>query len=226
MVIGTLNEGPLHSFLKDYYSSKNSKIEVSVGKYVVDIISNGVIYEIQTSTFSGLSQKLNALLQDHYVVLVHPIAASSMISKKTILDDKTKFVLRRSPKKGEFSDIIKELIYIPKLINHPNLSIEVVIIDEQINRIYDTKIRRKKGGWRTINRQLKNIIDIKRINSIQDLLKIISLDLPDTFDTKQLSILMGKPLSISQKLAYCLCEASVTKLVGKKGNSKIYSRII
>ncbi|PPR78663.1 MAG: hypothetical protein CFH01_00864 [Alphaproteobacteria bacterium MarineAlpha2_Bin1] len=226
MVIGTLNEGSLHSFLKDYYSSENSKVEVSVGKYVVDIISNGTIYEIQTGSFSGLSNKIQSLIEEYSLVLVYPIAACSIIAKQISKNNKKETILRKSPKKGDFLNIINELIYIPKLINHPRFSIEVVLIEERVNKIYDKNIRRNRGGWRTINRELLSIIDTKHIHSTQDLLDIISIDLPSSFDTTQLSIIMKKPLSFTQKLAYCLCKANVTKVIGKKGNSKIYSRNI
>ena len=38
---------------------------------------------------------------------------------------------------------------------------EVIIglIEERINRVFDSKLRRKRGGWRTINRELTNIIE-------------------------------------------------------------------
>ena len=227
MVIGTLNESPLHSSLKDYYLSENARREFPIGKYIVDIYSDGVIYEIQTGSFSGLSKKLSELLYENTVVLVHPIANCSIIAKHFDLDNNEKITYRRSPKKGEFIDIINELIYIPKLLNHPMFSVEIVLIEEKINRIYDSKIRRRRGGWRTINRELTNIIDIKRIHSLQDMLNFITIELPSSFDTKQLSIAMGgKSLSLAQKFAYFLREANAIKIIGKKGRSNIYKKVI
>ena len=224
MSIGTLKEGPLHASLKDYYSTNLSKKEVGIGKFVVDILSDDIIYEIQTSSFSGLNRKLNYLLKENQVVLVHPIAVSSIIAKKE--NDHTKKVTyRRSPKTGDFSDIIKELVYIPKLIDNPRFSIEIILIEERINRVFDSKLRRKRGGWRTINRELTNIIETKRISSSEDIFKLFNIELPNSFDTKELSILMQKPLDLGQKLAYCLREAKITKIIGKKGNSIIYSKV-
>ena len=226
MVIGTLNESPLHSALKDYYFTKNAEREFPVGKYIVDIYSNGIIYEIQTGSFSGLSKKLSTLLNENLVVLVYPIAACSLIAKHDNLDNDQKVAFRKSPKKGVFLDVLNELVYIPKLLNNPKFSIEIILIEERVNRIYDAKVRRGRGGWRTINRELTKIIDIKRIYSMQDILDLISLDLPDSFDTKHLSIAMGeKTLSLAQKLAYCLREANMIKIKGKNGKSNVYKKI-
>ena len=62
MTIGTLKEGPLHLALKNLYSSNSGKVEVPIGNYIVDVLANDVIYEIQTGSFSGLSKKLSFLL--------------------------------------------------------------------------------------------------------------------------------------------------------------------
>ena len=74
--IGTLNEGHLHASLKHLYAGDQGQLEVPFGKFVADVVRDGVIFEIQTSSFSGLGRKMLALAEQQPVVLVHPIAHS------------------------------------------------------------------------------------------------------------------------------------------------------
>ena len=64
MIIGTLNEGPLHRALKTQYARRyaaanRSASEVQVGDYVADVIGDdNVRYEIQTGGFGAIRRKL------------------------------------------------------------------------------------------------------------------------------------------------------------------------
>ena len=53
--IGVLNEGALHAALKAQYLGAEGQAEVSLGDFVADVLCDGVVYEIQTSSFSGLA---------------------------------------------------------------------------------------------------------------------------------------------------------------------------
>ena len=70
--IGMLNEGALHAALKQDYC-ESGLAEVPFGGFVADVVRDGVIYEVQTSSFSGLGRKMLALADLSPVVLVHPI---------------------------------------------------------------------------------------------------------------------------------------------------------
>ena len=74
-VIGTLNEGALHAALKQHYGGAEAQFEVPFSGFVADVVRDGTIFEIQTSSFSGLERKMRALADQSPVVLVHPIAA-------------------------------------------------------------------------------------------------------------------------------------------------------
>ena len=71
--IGMLNEGALHAALKQDYLGESGLAEVPFGGFVADVVRDGVIYEVQTSSFSGLGRKMLALADLSPVVLVHPI---------------------------------------------------------------------------------------------------------------------------------------------------------
>ena len=126
MSIGTLNEGPLHQAIKSLYCGAGAREEVAVGDYVADVrAADDVIYEIQTSGFSALKTKLAALVDEHRVVLVHPIAVVCYIVKLSDERDQPA-KRRRSPKRGAACHVLDELVSIPALLNHPNFELEVV----------------------------------------------------------------------------------------------------
>ena len=56
MRIGTLNEGPLHAALKATYVANGGDAEVAIEGFVADAVRGGVIYEVQTGSFSGLTR--------------------------------------------------------------------------------------------------------------------------------------------------------------------------
>ena len=215
--IGTLNEGHLHASLKHLYAGDQGQLEVPFGKFVADVVRDGVIFEIQTSSFSGLGRKMLALAEEQPVVLVHPIAHSKTLIKLK-KDDSGEFTRRRSPKRGALAHIVSELVYIPTLLKHPNFSVEAVLIEEEEVRSFDAKARRGRGGWRGQGRQLVKVLDQARISTPYSLLDFLLEDLPDPFTTKDLSAALDQPQEIAQQMAYCLRHMDVVDVCGKTGN--------
>ena len=161
-VIGTLNEGALHAALKQHYGGAEAQFEVPFSGFVADVVRDGTIFEIQTSSFSGLERKMRALADQSPVVLVHPIAAQKNLVR--IKDPASgDFTRRKSPKKGKLCHILSELVYLPSLLNHPNFSVEVALIEEEQHSVFDPKARRGRGGWRTRGRHLVELLEQLRI---------------------------------------------------------------
>ena len=77
--IGRLNEKPLHAALREWYAEPGDGFEVPVEGYVIDIVRNGLLLEIQTGNFSAIRSKLTALVSSHRVRLVYPIAREKWI---------------------------------------------------------------------------------------------------------------------------------------------------
>lgn len=221
MSIGVLNEGPLHAALKATYAANGGVAEVPVETFVADAVRNGVMYEIQTGSFSGLARKMQALADVGPVVLVHPIARNTAIIKQTD-DDATKPKVRTSPKHGEPVHIVNELIYMPTMLNHRNFSVEVVLTEEREIRRYDPQKNRRRGGWRVVERQLVDVGEGYRLNTMADLYDFLQQELVEPFGTKDLAQALGQPVAIAQKMAYCLRHAGVTEIAGKIGNALQY----
>ena len=223
MGIGILNEGPLHAALKSAYAANGGETEVSVGSFVADAVRNGIMYEIQTGSFSGLGRKMNALAEVGPVVLVHPIPQTTTIIKLPKTGEPNKRTRRKSPKHGALIDIVDELVYLPTLLNHPNFSVEAVLTVEEEIREYDPKKRRGRGGWRVVQRRLLDVGEGWRINDMSDLLDCLRSDLPEPFTTQDLALAIEQPRHVAQKMAYCLRHSGVSEYCGKQGKSFLYS---
>lgn len=222
MSIGVLNEGPLHAALKAAYSANGGEQEVSVQTFVADAVRNGIMYEIQTGSFSGLRRKMAALAEVGPVVLVHPIAHTTTIVKQAE-DVEAKTVSRKSPKHGSLVHIVNELVYLPQMLNHPNFSVEAVLTEVREIRVFDPKKNRRRGGWRIKEKHLLDIVEGVRLQEMADLFNFLQVELPSPFDTRDLAAALDEPLDIAQKMAYCLRHAGVTEIVGKKGNALLYA---
>lgn len=220
MGIGALNEGGLHRALKDLYSGPEARQEVAVGAYVADVMAaDSVIYEIQTAGFGRLRAKLSRLLASHRVVLVHPVAAVTWIHK--LVEEVDRFpAVRRSPRKGRVADILNELVSIPDLLDHPNLEIEVVLVEQDEFR--RPAQRRRGPGWQVVDRRLRAVVERVRLGCAEDLLKFLNGELPEPFSTSDLAVAMSASRAHGQKLAYCLLACGVVELAGKKGNARLY----
>ena len=223
MPIGTLNEGSLHRALKATYAANGGAEEVPISGFVADAVREGVVYEVQTGSFSGLARKMQTLADELPVVLVHPIAANTTIIKQPSAEGE-KISRRMSPKHGRAVHIVSELIYIPTLLNHPNFSVEVVLIEDEEMRVFDPKKRRRRGGWRVSERTLLNIVEGVRLSEMADLFDFLKTDLTEPFTTQTLAEALDEPRPIAQKMAYCLKHAGITEVCGKIGNALQYRR--
>ena len=224
MSIGLLNEGPLHAALKAAYTANGGAEEVPVESFVADAVRGGVMYEIQTGSFSGLQRKMSALVEVGPVVLVHPLARTTRIVK---VDDSGELSKpRKSPKREQLVHIVNELVYLPTLLNHPNFSVEAVLVDVEELRAFDPAKRRRRGGWRVVEKRLVEMVGGVRLRAMADLYDFLEDELPEVFGTRQLAAALQQPLHIAQKMAYCLRHAGVVEIVGKEGNALQYRNVI
>ena len=224
MAIGTLNEGSLHEALKIHYAPPGAALEVPVESFVADVrTEDDQLIEIQTSGFGSMRKKLEKLLPNFPILLVHPIAKIRHIVK--LEDDlDTPLGSRKSPKHGKFEDVLDEVVSIPKILNHPNFTLEVVLIEEEEFRVFSGQ--RRRNGWRVVGRRLVSVLETWRVSEARDLLQLVRHNLPEEFTTADLASGMDSHRSMAQKLAYCLREAGTIELCGKQGNALIYKHAV
>ena len=80
--IGLLNEKPLHASLKEWYAQPGDQFEVPVDGFVIDIVRDDLLLEIQTGNFASIKSKLGELVRAHQIRLIYPIAQEKWIVKQ------------------------------------------------------------------------------------------------------------------------------------------------
>lgn len=219
--IGTLREGALHRDLKSIYASDGALTEQLVGKYVVDILDGDHVIEIQTGNFTALSNKLSELLNSHSVTVVYPISVTKVLVKHTEAGEQR----RKSPRIGSTLDVFDELVYIPTLLDHPNLELELVYVSIEEHREFDAKRAWRRRHWVVKERRLSEIKSQERFITMSNLFDKFAEELPRQFTTAAIAKSLGTTRNKAQRFAYCFRRANVIHACGKDGNAVIYQRL-
>ena len=255
--IGELNERSLHRALKARYAVPGSVTEQAVDGFVADVVIGGRIVEIHTGSFWPLKKKLPRLLERFAVTLVYPVAQDrhivTMPSGADALDvrdaqdvpntpdapvtpntldgaDVPTFPIRRrkSPKHDSVFAVFDGLTSIPTLLDHPNLTIDVVMTVEEDVRMKDPerrgRRRRYRRDWTRIDRRLVEVARTHRLTGMADLFALVDVSLPEPFTTLDLARAMCSPRRLGQQAAFCFREAGVSEICGKAGNALLYRR--
>jgi hypothetical protein len=218
-----MNEFSLHSEIKKIYSLPGDQFEVKLGNYIVDILRENLVIEVQTKNFSALKEKLQVLTEKHKVRLVYPLPEKKWITHFT----KEHLVLntRKSPKKGKLTDLFRELVMIPNMIGEGNFSLEVLLIDEEEVRCDDGKGSWRRRGVSIKERKLLKVNDRILFQTNADYLKILPEDLNEVFTNKELAQLAKISVRTARQITYCLRKSGVIRLAGKNGRSLAFQKI-
>ena len=211
----------MHFSLKQRYARDPSQLERKLDQYVVDVVLEDRLVEIQTSGFWSLRKKIAHLLKSHCLTLVFPIAKRKTICK--VLADGS-HQRRLSPKRGNIFDVFAELVSIPSVLEHPNFVLDVVLIHEEEVRKHSGSTRRgwRRRGWLIQERKLIEVYSTTAFSSMYELYNLLEPKLPDRFTTEDLAHAMGRNRSLAQKAAYCFRLSNVIESVSKQGNSLVY----
>ncbi|NLL48390.1 MAG: hypothetical protein GX249_07385 [Firmicutes bacterium] len=221
-MIGTQNESSLHASLKEYYRQPGDRVEAHVDGYHIDVLQADRLVEIQTSNFASIKKKLASLLENHKVHLVYPIIERRDLVK---IAPETGELLstRKSPKKEDIYDLFSELIRIPHLILHPNLTIEAVLIKEREIRCDDGKGSWRRRGVSIVDRSLAEVVESRLFSAASDYVSLLPSDLPSPFTNKDLASYARIARGKAQKMTYTLKKAGLLTEVGKEGNAILYA---
>lgn len=220
--IGTLGEKSLHSELKHWYKQPGDLLEVMVDGFHIDIVRPKLLIEIQTINFSSIKSKLTALIKKHRVRLVYPIAQEKWIVRLAA-DGITQLGRRKSPKRGNLFHLFQELVSISDLIENRNFSLEVLLIKEEEIRRNDGLGSWRRKGWSITDRRFIEVVCRHSFKKPVDFLTLIPPKLTDPFSTQELAEGTNQPRWLAQKMAYCLRKMGAIEVVGKSGNSILYS---
>ncbi len=217
--IGTLAEKTMHNVLKNYYSAGEDYQEIPINEFVADIYMDGHIVEIQTGNFNKLRRKLDSFLPEYKVTIVYPMAYIRYliyIDKETgRLSEK-----RKSPRKDNYYTAFKELYKIKTYLNHPNLSLKLVLLE-----VDEYKLEKGNGKRRRLEKYdivPKELIEELHITRPEDFIQLIPVELEERFTAKDFSKATKVHISYAQLILNVFNYLGIVVRVGKSGNSYIY----
>ena len=228
-MIGTLNEKSLHAALKAHYARPGDVVEAVVDGYVIDLVRDELLIEVQTGNFAALKDKLDALLTGQRVLLVYPIAQTKWIVKVAVDDSpkrtRERLSRRRSPKRGCFLDVFDELVRIPHLAGHPNLTLELVLCAIDEIRCDDGRGRWRRKGVSILDQELLDVLDTVRLTQPADFVALLPDDLTEPFTNRALAEAAGIRLRLAQRVTYTLRHMGALQQVGFEGKAHLYRRV-
>jgi hypothetical protein len=221
--LGTYREGSLHAALKAVYARPGDRVETSVDGYVVDVVRDDELIEIQTASFASASRKLRRLVADHRVALVHPIPIERWLVR--VDADGVISSRRRSPKRGLALDLFDELVAFPSLLCEPNFRIELALIREEEIRgpVPDGARYRYPRDWRRLDRRLLEIVETVHVDTPADLLGLLPAGLAYPLTSTDVAAAARRPKRLGTRTVYCLRESGAMVVAGKRGRVQEYA---
>jgi hypothetical protein len=222
--IGVLREGPLHAALKAMLAQPGDRVEVPVGRFVIDVVrSDGELVEVQTGGFAALGPKLDALLDEHRMRLVYPVAAERRIVR---VDGHGEVATARlSPKRGVVIDVFDKLVSFPSLLTHPNLTIEVLLLrEDHIRGATPAPGRRRRRPPDPGERRLVDVLDRRELRGPDDVLGLLPALPGEPFSTRELAAVLPCSLLLARRIVYCLRVIEILEAAGKRGRAPLYRR--
>ena len=215
-----MTEYSLHMGIKEWYSVLGGQVEVKVDDFIVDVVKEGVLIEIQTRNLSAIKKKLGKLLLTNQVRLVYPIAKVKWI---VYVSNSGEFVRKRkSPKRGKIIDLFIEMVHLSDLINDKNFSFEVLLIEEEERRCDNGKGSWRRRGVSIKDRKLLKVFDRVVFEDRTDFLKILPENLGVSFTNRVLAKKLGISIRLAQKITYCLRKMNVLIIDGKKKRELLF----
>jgi hypothetical protein len=233
--IGVLNEKSVHSLIKHYIEPDTSCHEVRLDSFIVDILREDGVYEIQSRHFYLLRNKLINLLKSYKVTVVYPVVRTKWI---VWVNDESGEVMKRrkSPKKGLPCHILSELYGIRDLLQHENLSFAVVSLDAEEYRREVGEKQKKPSGKKVMSRRYRkgqdrlDCVPLKWVDMLNfggtraHGLSQLMPELADEFTSLEFGRAGGFPQKTVHKAMKVLSEAGIIRCVGKQGRRLMYRK--
>ena len=216
-----MREGALHAAVKALLAEPGDRLEVPVGRFVIDLVrADGELVEVQTGGFGPLAKKLDALLDEHRMRIVHPVAAERRIVR---VDEHGQVLgARRSPKRATAVAVFDKLVAFPSLLTHPNLTVEVLLLREDHIRRPQPAIAR--GRTRDPGeRRLVDVLDRIAQRTPQDVLAALPALPLEPFSTRELATQLGCSQVLTRRTLYCLRSIGIVERAGKRGHAPLHA---
>lgn len=222
--IGTLSEKTLHATLKWWLDGDGTHHERLLPEgCVADIFDGERVTEIQTGNFSGFRKKLERLLAQYPVTVVHPLVRRKWVVWIDPATGETS-PAHRSPRVGSFADAGKQLIYILPLLGHPHLRVRLVLLDVEEHRLADGWSRDGKRGSHRAERYPLALGEEALLCAPGDYAALIPPTLPERFTAAgfgKAARLQGRHLAGTLKVL--LAAGVLTR--ERNGREYVYTRV-
>lgn len=217
-------ETSLHRQLKALYSDDASQVEVVVDGFRIDVACDDRLVEIQCASLAAIRDKIRRLLRnDHRVWLVKPLAARKYLVKRSRKRGKI-VSARYSPLRESYYDLFLELVHFTGVFPHPQLTLEVLLTEQEEHRLPARRWPRTRRSYRVEDRRLREIQERRVFETAEDLAALLPAELPLEFTTADIAAGTGIPRWLAQKMAYCLRRCGAIHEQGRSGNARIYVR--
>ncbi len=218
--IGQLSERSLHAALKEYLSLPGDRTEVKLGRYVIDLVRDDLLIEIQTRHLYALRPKLRRLLDaGHAIRLVHPLPAERWIVRENAAGQLIS--RRKSPIHATAGDLFSELVRIPDLAGHANLTLEALLIREEQVWRDDGQGSWRRGRWSLVDRRLLGVVQSVVLAGPADYLALLP-PLPESFTNADLARAQGWNAHLAGKATYAL-RAMGLLTAEKRGRANVFT---
>ncbi len=221
--IGERNEKSLHAALKRWYAQPGDRFEERVDGFIVDLHRGDCCIEIQTRNLAAIKRKLRTLLEHHHVRLVYPIAHEKWIVHIAARSGKITG-RRKSPRKGQVLDLFDELVSIADLFQHPDLTLDVVMAQEEEVRRSDGKGSWRRRGQSIHDQRLLQVIETVTFESRQDFRRFLPDNLPQPFTNANLAACSGIAVHTARKITYCLKKMGTIREAGRNGRQLLFEK--
>ena len=218
-------ETSLHRQLKEHYAASAGQQEVACEGYRIDAVRKGRLIEIQHGSLAAIRDKIAKLLEKHRVTVVKPIISRKQLVKLNRRGGKV-IETRLSPKRGALLDVFDELVYFMRVFPHKRLILEVALVEVEELRYpgHGRRRRRRQRDFQIEDQRLVQLEEVHQFRTRADLRKMLPRKLPQPFHTGQLAEGLQVQRWVAQRIAYCLRETGAIELVGKHGNTLLYSQ--
>ena len=197
--------------------------------FIVDVLRDDEIVEIQTGSFGALREKLGKLLVNHIVRVVYPVAVERWILR--IDKDGKALSRRKSPRRGSIYSVFEELTSLHEIIRMANLRLDIAFVNEEQVWQDDGKGSWRRKHWSLADRRLLAILGCSTFETTQDYVILLPQGLPAEFTSSDLSLALsptigtGNSRRLAGRIARVFRQLGLIKLVGKRGRAYLYLRV-
>lgn len=221
--IGTLGEKTVHAVLKKYLEPNEQYHEIKIKGFFADIATPDGIIEIQTRNFNSLRKKLNIFLELGPVTIVYPIPYTKWLFW---IDEGTGEISskRKSPRQGDVYMILPELYRIKDYLLHPNLKLQILLINMEESRLLNGWSKDRKKGSTRYDRIPTSLVEEVWICDTSDYMTLVPPSLTEEFTAKEFQKACHLSPKMSSYALQVLRHINAIEQVGMKGRAYLYNR--